>query len=165
MMLPYKRTCVFRGTQCRHPPSDDEQNETEADIDLPPEHHTNVQDLSVLIKIFLHCDGSDLLLAMMEHSEEAASLLDSTISSRVLIGFTEALGERELLALSEATALIAFLFRIDWIDHDRFVLAACPLLLQVLQWQAPDLEVWFDCLNVVCYALRTMEIADEEIMK
>jgi hypothetical protein len=127
--------------------------------------HPNAEDLQILLEIFPHCEVPHLLVTLCEQSEESKSLLGFTMPSKVLIGLALAINEYDLTALSEAVAITSVLFRMEWPEHDRFVVVAYPLIVEVVRWDAVELEVWHDCLDIVCYSLTTLDIDDPDTMQ
>lgn len=126
--------------------------------------YTHSGDLQVLIETFPHCETEDLLLAIIEHPAAAASLLGE-MPSNLLVGLACAIRDQELEAMGEAIALTAVLFTVHWQGREEFVMSVYPMLLEVLQWNLPDLEVWRDCLSVVSYAITILEIIDPVVMQ
>jgi hypothetical protein len=84
--------------------------------------------------------------------------------SNLLVGRACPIRNHELEATGETISLTAVLFIVQWQGRDEFVMSVYPMLLEVLQWNLPDLEVWRDCLSVVSYAITILEITDRDVM-
>jgi hypothetical protein len=121
-------------------------------------------DLTLLLERFPYCDVHELIVAVLGHTDELPNEIDDLVA-KLQVGFLIAIQLEDLEALAEAIALTAALFWKDWKKKDQFLQVFCPLLLEVLQWNRCDLEIWHDCLNVVCYALSVLEFSDPSLIR
>jgi hypothetical protein len=52
--------------------------------------------------------------------------------SKVLIDLSLAINEYDLTSLSEAVTSISVLFLMEWPEHDRFMVDAYPLIVEII---------------------------------
>jgi hypothetical protein len=147
--------------RCGAPSEEEEIEEQNFEIG----DYSNPEDLRILLEIFPYCQALDLIIALVEQAEVAQTLLGFSMPSKLLIGFCLAIEDRNMTAVSEAIAITSVLFRMEWPQHARFVNDAYPRIVEVLGWGIVELEIWHDCLDLICYALTALDLHDPNIMQ